>query len=252
MENKILANQSPIKVEIPLLNLLDNVPKKSGGIFGFLNKFKENKIYLFIVVGIILGASILYYLYIKNKEKKQAKIDSKKNMTDKNNMMNIVNINEQTKENLLFNSVDKQYYSLDSSGNPIKTTLDAYQNKNQQQQMTQQQMTQQQMTQQQMAQQQMAQQQMAQQQMAQQQMAQKQMAQQQLAQKQMAQQQQAQQKVVPNKNKLKHQVESSSEDDTSETIEYNVNEIDEDQNISQYNLNSDDMNEINSKLSDNN
>jgi type IV secretory pathway VirB10-like protein len=271
-------------LKIPVTNnLLDPLPPlKQGGMFSFLNKFKENKLYLFIVIGVIILSAGLYYLFLKNKEKKQAKLNNK-------NMMNVINANEPVK--LLFNPVDKQYYSIDSSGNPVKTTLDSYQNsiKNNptpppyvppqislpqisppqmaQQQMAQQQMAQQQMMQQQMAQQQMAQQQMMQQKMAQQQMMQQKMAQQKMAEQQIMQQKMAQQKMAEQqkiveqqtvqqkntkqteKNKLKHQIDSSSEESSS-NVEYDMDNVDDDPNISQFNLNSEEVNDINSKLSE--
>jgi len=249
-----------VNQEIPTGNISPtNIKSISpAGMFSFLNKFKENKLYLFIVIGIIICSAVLYYLFLKNKEKKEAK-------SLKKNLLNVVNPNEKQENKLLFNPVDKQYYSLDASGNPVKTTLEAYEKQNKpsqnippqqlaQQQLAQQQLAQQQMAQQQMAQQQMAQQQMAQQQMAQQQMAQQQMAQQkaqqQKAQQQKAQQEMAQQQKAQQNNKLKHQVVSSSED-TSEDIEYDMNEVDNNPNISQFNLNSDDINELNEKLSEN-
>ena len=221
MENQVPDNLPKLNEKLINISQLKN----SGGIFGFLDIFKKNKLYLFIVVGIIIGASVLYYLYIKNKEKKKAKLEEK----DKNNMLDIININDQTNDKLLYNPIDKLYYSLDSSGNPIKTTIEIYKNKNKNLQ---------QMEQQQLAQRKMEQQQLAQRQMEQQHLAQRQMEQ--IAQKQMS------------KTKLKHQVEhvSESDEETSDNIVYDVNEIDNDLNISQYNLNSDDMNEINSKLSE--
>jgi hypothetical protein len=52
--------------------------------------------------------------------------------------------------------------------------------------------------------------------------------------------------------KLKHQIESESSENTSDNINYEINNIDDDVNISQFNLNSEDLNELNEKLSDNN
>ena len=276
--NQALPANINTNLKLPVTNnLLDPLPPlKQGGTFSFLNKFKENKLYLFIVIGVIILSAGLYYLFLKNKEKKQAKLNNK-------NMMNVINANEPVK--LLFNPVDKQYYSIDSSGNPVKTTLDSYQNSIKsnptpppyvppqmsppqmsppqmtQQQMAQQQMMQQQMAQQQMMQQQMAQQQMMQQKMAQQQMMQQKMAQQKMAEEQMMQQKMAQQKMVEQqtvqqkntkqseKNKLKHQIESSSEESSS-NVEYDMDNVDDDPNISQFNLNSEEVNDINSKLSE--
>ena len=223
MENQVPDNKlnlNTIPVNMGQLN-------KSEGLLSCLNIFKKNKLYLFIVIAIILAASVLYYLYIKNKEKKKAKLEGK----NKNKMMDIIDMNDKTNEKLLFNPVDKQYYTLDSSGDPIKTTLEIYKKKNSQQ---------------------MEQQQMERKQIERKQMEQQRMAQQQMEQQRMAQQQMEQQKMKMNKNKLKHQVESESDDETSDNIVYDVNQIDNDLNISQYNLNSDDMNEINSKLSENN
>ena len=258
-----LVNQESIvntNIKSPIINNLFSSPPniKSNGIFSLLNKFKQNKLYLFIVIGIILCSVVLYYLYIKNIEKKQAKLTKK-------NMLNVVNPIDKADVKLLFNPVDKQYYSLDSSGNTVKTTLELYQKQNNQDSQpvnknisnSQQQMAQQQMAQQQLAQQQqIVQQQMAQQQIAQQQMVQQQIAQQQIAQQQIAQQKLNQKPQIVNKgnkgNKLKHQIESSSEEETSDNnIEYNMNDVDEDPNISQFNLNTDDLNELNIKLSEN-
>jgi type IV secretory pathway VirB10-like protein len=282
--NQVSPANFNTNLKLPVTNnLLDPLPPvKPVGMFSFLNKFKENKLYLIIVIGVIILSAGLYYLFLKNKEKKKAKLNNK-------NMMNVINANEPVK--LLFNPVDKQYYSIDATGNPVKTTLDSYQNSIKpnltppppppppfipqqqviqpqvtQQQMAQQQMAQQQMMQQQMAQQQMAQQQMAQQQMAQQQMMQQQMMQQKMAQQKMEQQKMAQQKMAEqqmaeqqmalqknnkqtDKNKLKHQIDSSSEESSS-NVEYDIDNVDDDPNISQFNLNSEEVNDINSKLSE--
>lgn len=261
--NQVLPSNINTNLRIPVTsNLLDPLPPvKNIGIFSFLNKFKQNKLYLIIVIGVIILSAGLYYLFLKNKEKKQAKLKSK-------NMMNVINANEPIK--LLFNPVDKQYYSIDSTGNPVKTTLDSYQNsiKNNptpspppnippqmaQQQLAQQQLAQQQMAQQ-LAQQQLAQQQMIQQQMAHQQMMQQKMAQQKMAEQKMAQQMEEQKKAQQknskqtDKNKLKHQIESSSEESSS-NVEYDIDNVDDDPNISQFNLNSEEVNDINSKLSE--
>jgi type IV secretory pathway VirB10-like protein len=204
----------------PVVNTIPVI--KSSGMFGFLNKFKENKLYLFIFIGIIIFSAGLYYMYLKHKEKKQNKLKNK-------NMLNVVNPTEP--EKLLYNPVDKQYYSIDAKGNTVKTTLENHQrnikNNGPQPQPIPPQPSMPQPSMQQP--QQQIQQQM--QQHMQQQM-----------------QQQAQQQMQQNnKNKLKHQVESS--DDTTSNIEYDINEVDEDTNISQFNLNSDEINEINSKLS---
>jgi hypothetical protein len=238
-----MENTVPIKINTP--EFIENSTQNS---FSFFNKIKEYKLYLLIFIGIISVSVILYNMYIKKKAKQLS--------NNVNGMLDVVESFDQSDKKLLYNPIDKQYYNLDSSGNPIKTTLDNYHQQSQQQ--SQQQMAQQQMAQQQMAQQQMAQQQMAQQQMAQQQIAQHQMAQQQKAQQQKAPQQKAQQQmasqqkkqqILNNKGKLKHQVESSSENETSD---YNIPEIDEGENISQFNLNSEDINDIKSGLSDNN
>lgn len=204
---------------------------KSSDMFGILNKFKENKLYLFIFIGIIILSAGLYYMYLKHKEKKQNKLKNK-------NMLNVVNATEP--EKLLYNPIDKQYYNIDAKGNTVKTTLETHQknlkNNGPQPQALQPPMPQPPMPQPPQHSQQMQQPpQQMQQQMPQQ------------MQQQMPQQVQQQMQQQNNKNKLKHQVESSEE--STSNIEYDLNDVDEDTNISQFNLNSDEINEINSKLS---
>ena len=220
METPVL----PLSVlPLPVLPLpvlpLPVLPLPSKESFSFLNKFKENKSYLFIVIGIILLSAILYYLYIKNKDKKEKEKEKEKEKKEEfnNKMLDVIKPNENTNEKLLYNPIDKQYYKSNSSGETIKTSLENSKTP---------------------------------QQMAQQQMAQQQMAQQQMVQQQKVQQQKVQQQKVQTP-KLKHQIESESDESTSENTEYNVNELDQDENISKYNLDTEDMQEINAKLSDN-
>jgi hypothetical protein len=205
-------------MEIPKVEDLlqpNNIPSKKG-IFSFFIKFKENKLYLLIFIGIIFGIAVLYYLYHKNKDKKLLKSTPKK--IDHSKMMNVVESNTLSDTKLLYNPVDKQYYGLDSNGSPIKKIIDK-DSINEQQKLEQQKLEQQRFAEQQQI---------------------------------IAEQQQRfaeqQQRIAEQQRheKLTHQVESS--DDTSENIEYDINALDDDMNISQFNLDSNDINDINIKL----
>ena len=221
MENQNITNTKNI-LNNDLLNINDNNQQKPG--LNLLDIFNKNKIYLIIVVVIIISACLLYYLYLKKKEKNQ-------NNDLKKNMLEVVDPKNDTK--LLYNNVDKQYYKLDGSGNPLKTTIDLYQRQHNQEQYDLQE---------------------HQQQMHQQE---QQQYQQPPQQQQPPHQQQPPQNMKQNNTrrqlpqKLKHVSENVSDSiETSESLQYDITQLDDNANISQFNLNSEDINEINVKLSE--
>ena len=207
-------------------NILPNLPNldasKTTGMFSFINKFKENKLYLLILVAVIIASAVLYYLYIKHKDKKDNKLKNK-------NMMQVVNPKDPVK--LLYNPVDKQYYNLDSTGNTVKTTLESH---NQQYQ-------------------QPSKQQLPPPPPPQPPPQHKPPQQLQhnipIKTQNIPSKQQILPNLIPPKQPQNNQVESTSEKSSSD-IEYNINEIDDNQNISQFNLNTDEINDINLKLSE--
>ena len=263
MDNQVIKENSTCNLLTDdLININSPELLKKG--FNPLEFIKKYKLYIFGVVGIILFAGLLYFLYVKKKGKKT---NNNTNVT----MLNVVNPDNNLK--LLYNPVDKQYYELDSNGNTVKTTLELYQKQNKhnkkynqesfdesnheqmlkynRDQQAKDQQARDQQARDQQARDQLARDQLARDQQARDQQARDQQARDQQARDQQARDQQARDQQSKKKSKLTHVSESESEV-TSENIQYNMNDIDDNINISQFNLNSEDMNEINSKLSDNN
>jgi hypothetical protein len=201
------------------------VSNNSGGFFsglsGLTKKISDNKMVIYIAIGVIILGVALYFLYFKNKKETMTNKDKSDNKQNKSN----VQPSDGTSGN--------DYYVLDSNGVPVKM-VDPKSNKIEPLPVPKQQPSQQDI---QMLQKQMMEKQMMEQQMLAQQ---EQMMQQQMMQQQM---------VLQNKIKLQHPGDYN-ETPASEEINAELARIqsNEDDNVAQHNLTNSELAEINHKL----
>jgi FtsZ-interacting cell division protein ZipA len=166
--------------------------------------------YYLIAFVIAIIISLLFYLYKKKKGKKS--------------MLNVIEPNNKNK--LLYNPVEKQYYDLDDSGNMSKTTLEIYQKQNKQNVNP------------------------PQKKYMREYQTQIEHPNQRINNRpsQLEHTNKPQEQSMQSQNKKLAHVSESVE--TTESIQYDISQLDDNVNISQYNLNSEDINQINVELSE--
>jgi hypothetical protein len=81
----------------------NNIDKPSESIF---KKISDNKIYIYISVGVIVIGLVVYYFYIKNKKSELALFDQ----------------TNQLKVSKTLQPQEQEYYLFDKNGNPVKVS----------------------------------------------------------------------------------------------------------------------------------
>jgi hypothetical protein len=109
MNQEIKEVTSSVVVEQPSGAIVQTTEKSKGLINDLLKKFTENKMYMYIAIGIVILAVVAFYYF--KKCKKDVKSGNK-------NQLPIPKQNESSKTAL--NNDD--HFILDSNGNPVKVT----------------------------------------------------------------------------------------------------------------------------------